>query len=336
MTTADLRYNYVFIGYDEYYLFMLGSLIDSDFVLINNRPWNNYRGLKRLICKAHFSYILNSICRIPFKSIWARSIIFASFKNDKPICFILHGSSHLVYVKNVIPLIRKMYPSAKVIFHCTDTIKFYVSAFGKKRVSNMIKSVDHIITYNKEDSRKYGFEIIPPVVPNYSNFQNRAPFQESDLLFIGRSKGREQLLHSIYKSAQSYGLKCDFTILGVPFDKRLSNSDINYERYIPYRDVIDKINATKCILNIPQDGFSGTSLRDYEAFGNNKYLLTNNRSILLEECANRESIILFDELDDIDYGKIFEPINSNYCNKWTWLNRLFWFENSLFKRSINK
>jgi hypothetical protein len=75
------------------------------------------------------------------------------------------------------------------------------------------------------------------------------------------------------------GLICDFTIIGVPREKRLKESQINYDQYLPYETVIQKIKKTNCILNISQEGANGLTLRDLEAIGNKKFLMTNDQSI---------------------------------------------------------
>lgn len=327
----QLKYNYAFIGYRDYYLLSLDELAQEMEIVINSDPWNSYNmGLKQ-ICRAHFSSSVYKYVDLPLKFIWRKGICKAEFSTQKPICFILYGSNPTVYVNGLVSYIKKHYKQSIVVLQCTDKVEWYKKRFGIKKFEQTAKQVDLVVTYNQVDAEKYGYELFPPIIPDYSKYQNKSNASFSDILYVGRSKGRTDLIHLIYERATERGLICDFTIIGVPKEDRLSNTNINYDRFLDYRDVIDKINQTKCILNIPQEGAAGLSLRDFEAIGNHKYILTNNLDIINSPLISRNQILLFDDNAVADYSKIRVPLlyNSQEMKHFDWRNRIEWIEKKL-------
>lgn len=327
----QLKYNYAFIGYRDYYLLSLNELAQEMEIVINPDPWNSYGAGLKQICRAHFSSNVYKYVDLPFKWIWRKGICKAEFSTKKPICFLLYGSHPTVYVHGLIPYIKEHYKNSVVVLQCTDKVEWYKNRFGRKEFDQTVSQADLVVTYNPVDADIYGYELFPPIIPDYSKYPNVSNALASDILYVGRSKGRVDLLHSIYRKATKSGLICDFTIIGVPKEDRLSNTNINYDKFVDYRDVIDKINQTKCILNIPQDGAAGLSLRDYEAIGNHKYILTNNSGIVYSSLPSRDQIILVDENADADYSRVNVPllINDQKMKRFDWRSRIEWIEKKL-------
>lgn len=331
LTMDQLKYNYAFIGYRDYYLLSLSELAQEMEIVINPDPWNSYGAGLKQICRAHFSSNVYKYVDLPFKWIWRKGICKAEFSTKKPICFLLYGSHPTVYVHGLIPYIKKHYKNSAVVLQCTDKVEWYKKRFGVKEFDQTAEQADLVVTYNPVDAEKYGYELFPPIIPDYSGYPNGSNAPVSDILYVGRSKGRVDLLHSIYEKVTKAGLICDFTIIGVSKEERLTNTNINYDRFIDYRDVIDKINQTKCILNIPQEGAAGLSLRDYEAIGNHKYILTNNTEIESSPLLSRNQLILIDDNTVADYSRIRTPllINSQQMKRLDWKNRIEWIEKKL-------
>lgn len=319
-----LKYNYVMIGYTDYYEMALRSV--SEYVCVNNDPSKAYRALPRLICKVVFSSKLNKYVNMPFKRFFINGIVQSNFSDNKPLCFFLLGSSRLSYVPGLVQSIRKKYSEAKIVLHCTDKVSFYEKMFGKDCFWNLAKLCDVVASYNEADAEQYGFYVMPTVISRYDVELNEA--HKSDILFVGQERGRLDMLHSIYRKATESGLVCDFTIIGVTSERRLSGTSINYDRRISYAEVLEKVVATKCILNIPQQGAKGLSLRDCEAVANGKYLLTNNESVFNNPLFGEGQVLWVDMNGDADYS----AINKEYAgeipdlSEYSWRSRLEWIE----------
>lgn len=330
----ELKYNYVMIGYTDYYEMSLKSLKEK--VCVNNDPSKAYHALTRQICRTVFSSRLNKYINMPFKRFFKKGITRSHFSDNKPLCFFLLGSSLVSYVPGLVKSIRKNYGDAKIVLHCTDKVSFYEKKFGKTNFWNLAKSCDAVASYNEIDAEKYGFYVIPTVISKYDIEYNES--LKSDILFVGQERGRLDILHKIYRKATENGLVCDFTIIGVQSKDRLCGTNINYDRRIPYKEVLERIVSTKCILNIPQQGARGLSLRDYEAIANGKYLLTNNESAFSNKLFGEGQVIPVDTDGNADYERIFTEYNGKRADlsEYSWHSRFVWVEKILdggvFKR----
>ena len=323
----NLKYNYVMVGYTGYYEMALREA--SENACVNNDPSKAYHALSRLICKVVFSWRLNKYVNMPFKRFFTNGIIQSKFSDNKPLCFFLLGSSSLSYVPGLVQSIRKKYNQAKIVLHCTDKVSFYEKQFGKARFWHLAKSCDIVASYNETDAKQYGFYVMPIVISKYDVEFNEA--HKSDILFVGQERGRLATLHSIYQKATASGLVCDFTIIGVDGEKRLSGTNINYDRRLSYTEVLEKIASTKCILNIPQQGVKGLSLRDFEAVANRKYLLTNNESAFNNGLFGDGQVISVDMDGNADYERIIHQYNGEDkdLSGYSWHSRLKWIETIL-------
>lgn len=329
-----LKYNYVMIGYTDYYEMALQSV--SEFVCINNNPGKAYHSLSRFICRVVYSSKLNKHLNMPFKRFFTKGITQSHFFDDKPLCFCLLGSSVLSYVPGLVQSIRKNYSQAKIVLHCTDKVSFYEGKFGKDSFWKLARSCDMVASYNETDAEQYGFYVMPTVISRYDVEPNES--QKSDILFVGQERGRLDILHSIYQKATAQGLVCDFTVIGVDNEKRLPQTNINYDTRISYSEVLEKIVSTKCILNIPQQGVKGLSLRDCEAIANGKYLLTNNESVFDNHLFGEGQVISVDMNGNADYARIAQEYNGEKpdLSGYSWYSRLQWLERILAEGKIEK
>ena len=330
----SLKNNYVMIGYTDYYEMALESV--SGIACVNNNPIKAYRGFAKLVCKISFSSKLNRYVKMPFKRFFIKGITHCSFSNNKNICFFLLGSRSLSYVPGLVRYIRKNYNSAKIVLHCTDKVSFYEQRFGKKRFWNLAKECDLVASYNEIDAQQYGLYVMPTVISRYDVEPKET--QKSDIVFVGQERGRLETLHNIYQKATKYGLVCDFTIIGVEKGKRLCGTSINYDKRISYKEVLEKIASTKCILNIPQEGAKGLSLRDCEAVANRKYLLTNNESVLENRLFGEGQVIPVDIDGNADYSKILNEYDGNEVDlaDYSWHSRFMWIEQIFYGGNLKQ
>ena len=72
--------------------------------------------------------------------------------------------------------------------------------------------------------------------------------------------------------------------------------------------LIDVYTSTKCVLDCPQKGQTGLTIRVIEALGSKKKIITTNKDILNYDFYRRENIYVFS--DKFDFDDVF--FNSEY------------------------
>lgn len=266
-------------------------------------PWyieNNK--LIRLLCQIHLSQRTNKLINLPFKKLWNKRLFGNHFCNDEVVCFVVNAHFYWLEYMGAYDFIRKEYPNSFFILHFPDTYNYFITHCKNfPSVEHLKKTYDMVISYNTSDVEKYNLIQKPIFIKNFSkdykNIELDLSIPESDVLFVGQDKGRLNALHEIYEKCTSYGLKCDFHIVGVEGKYQLKESNIEYNHFMSYEEILKRVKRTKCVLNYIYDGNGGVTMRDYEAIGNNKFLLTNNASIKNTELYDSEQIIWIEDLE---------------------------------------
>lgn len=119
----------------------------------------------------------------------------------------------------------------------------------------------------------------------------------NDFYFIGFAKKRESQLKKLSLVLKEY--KLNFKLI------------YNARDCISYKENIDNILHTRCVVDIVQDGQIGITLRPLEALFLRKKLITNNKSIINENFYTPKNIFVID-LDD--FSKIKEFIESPFSD----------------------
>ena len=143
---------------------------------------------------------------------------------------------------------------------------------------------------------------------------------DSDIYFIGRSKGRKEKIENFKHTSESYGLRCNFNVI----DDNTSGS------LIPYSEVKKELLKTKAILEINKKNQIGFTLRVLESLFYELKLITDNKYIKQCPIYNKDNVFILDE-DDYDdlYNFINEPYNHDvdkYKNDYEldkWFNNFF-------------
>ncbi|MED9520050.1 lipopolysaccharide biosynthesis protein, partial [Escherichia marmotae] len=130
-----------------------------------------------------------------------------------------------------------------------------------------IKAIDQFFPVGMEDISKYSL----------SENNNSQPI----CFFLGRDKGRLQIINELADRLTTLGCKVDFNVVK---DKTSSlNSKYLLEKQIPYEENIRKTLNANIIVDITKENQSGWTLRILEALFFNKKLITNNTNILGSE-----------------------------------------------------
>lgn len=208
-------------------------------------------------------------------------------------------------------LISKKNKTIKVITWYWNTIN---------KDSEPIKTDNQNIEYysfDKNDCSKYGLKY---------NIQYYCPIKvdntikkTSDIYFIGRDKGRKELIKHIEEEAKKQGLVCNFNIIND------SSNDIK-----PYSEVKKDLLTTKSILDINKDNQIGFTLRVLESLYYGIKLITNNKDIINSKLYNKNNIfiigidkmVLLKEFIDAEYDTKSDIFKDDYSLD-TWFHNFY-------------
>ena len=218
------------------------------------------------------------------------SIFFNEWKNkieeyDTVIMF------DRVFNKVVTRYIKHKNPYAKIILWLWNPVS------DRQKYFMTDNNVDEIWTYDKNDAQKYNIKYNTQFY-NKMFLLNRNTTQVSnDIMFIGANKGRKETIEKWNNEFKKHNLVTDIKIV----EKN--------EQGISYQEYLKRLEKTKCIFEIVNDGVEGLTLRALESIFFEKKIITNNKEIIKYNFYNPNNIFIL-EYDDID--KIEKFINSNY------------------------
>ena len=250
---------------------------------------------------------LNTVVELPFKKPWFdRALRGMRLDQEDTIYFLFYESFHLSYSRHFLQYLKTKYPRSKLCFMFLNPV---IDLIWRK-IQREADLLDAIITFNQKDAEEYNIvfcEDQPYKLPIYKD----PDIPESDVFFIGADKGRLPKLLSIYEKLRSDGLKCDFHIVGVPEEKQKYRDDIVYNQKIPYTEVLSRVNATKCVLEVLQNNENYLSIRTSEALQYHRKLLTESTIVKQYGFYNPDIIQVFDDPKDINTEFVRKEVNAN-------------------------
>jgi len=281
-------------GFDNYEIFIINAVKDGQGVVVRNNIVNR---IYYPLFKLHNKWSINKVIEMPFKNIWFHAYLDESLlKWDDLIYFIFYESCYLSYSKSYLKYLRRKYPKSKLCFFFHNP----VDSYNLPKISHFRNNYDSIITFFKDDKRKYGFlqtgtmpYLLPKPMPAIET--------KYDLFFIGSDKGRIEFLISIYDRLSSEGLDCLFYIVGVEEKKKQPRPGIVYsDNLIPYMEVLKMVQRSRCVLEVLKNEYMYASIREQEAMQYHKKLLTTNSDVINEAFFNSQIIQVLTEPKRID------------------------------------
>lgn len=326
----DLQYNYVLFGSsDDYYMVAYNELFSLDYVYCIMDGIDTKNKILNTLYKIHTSKRTQSFVKLPFKSIWNNRIFRHSFNNDKPICFVFFSRNQLCTI-NVIRYLKRLYPNSKFVAFWQDLVcKINLDDFALLKESYL----DLCLSFDQGDSERYGMQYYPLVYSDYS-FDRVVTRPKSDVYFVGKAKDRLGIIIEVFEYLNNAGLNCDFNITGVAKKDRVYADKISYIDSMPYKDNIEHIKATNCMLEIMQGGGTGFTLRYAEAIMFNKKMITNNQLIKNADFYDAKKINVFKNVNEIDVNfPISLPINVDYdCKEKLYPSRMIEYIDTFLSR----
>lgn len=291
------KFNYVIFGSSwDLYKCAYSSLFrrpDVKYISDPSEPLGILSKLRRI----HYSSTANRFFSLPLKGIWNRFYFKDSFQNSKPLCFIFfwgwianNNETHLT------KYLQKHYPGCKCVLFLQDVVKSHDTNYPIEQIKS---DFDAIISYDKNDCNKFGF-LYHPTVLSPIIVKGDDKVENCDVYFVGQDKGRLPLLVDICKLLSSHGLKCDFYVVSVSIEKRISCESIHYiDESFSYYQNLQHVKKSKCLLELMQDEAVGYTFRTWEAITYSKFLLTNNTEIINSPYYESDKIFPFVSKDSI-------------------------------------
>lgn len=272
---------YVIYPNTDIWTFVLGDICRDDVVLHTlNECCNIWQQIVRKIFRDRY---------VPARLLFNSRICKDLKKLHKGDSLLLCGYSDLCLVKGLNKCVCK---DVKKYYWIWDPIKddekvYYRTVFETMRKENFEPS-----TFDPLNANEFSLNL-------YKQFFKKIEPQEENILydfyFIGFAKKRESLLENLSLVLKNYRL--NFKLVH------------NVTDYITYKENINNVLHTRCIVDIVQDGQMGITLRPLEALFLKKKIITNNKSIINESFYSPKNIFVIG-LDD--FSKIKEFIESPF------------------------
>lgn len=322
------KYNFVFFfARDDYWKSILGKeLYNHQNVRVYKLAFNSNKLLKFLF-RIHWSYKINSKINLPFKRIWFKKMYKQSFNNNLPICFVYLGANNIRFDGGFTKYVKRLSSDNRQVVYNSDLIS-KKCRYDYKVIKD---KTDLSITYDKGESEKYKIHHFPETVYSKLIEEPKETSFEQDVYFLGAAKDRLPKILEVHKVLVSKNIKCKFLIAGVPEDKQMAGDGITYITSVSYKENLENVIKSKCILEIIQDGSTDITLRTREAMAYRRKLLTNC-VLCNENYFNKGQLQIFAKPEHIDIDFIKEeliPDNFTPVVDMNPLNRLFDIQNAL-------
>ena len=303
------KYSYIIYGNTNEFV----RIARQDFLKIENvclmkDPFESKNRVIQMIYKMHTYPQLNRFIELPLKSIWNTHCYISEYASNKPICFIFFAKyatnrQYLHYLKN-------RYPNCKLVLEFWDLVSKNKKWFPKLSIENIKQDFDLVLSFNKYDCKKYGFTYFNG--ETHSKQDLKQEHIESDVVFIGRGKGRENKLIKIYDMIKKAGYKPFFYVVNNDYKKYRHDDMIFTNKLMPYMELLQHEVNSRCILELVQDGQYGFSSRAKEAFVYNKKLITDSLIVKDQRFYPSKDICFIEKPEDIDLRILEDNSEVNY------------------------
>lgn len=211
--------------------------------------------------------------------------------------------------QNIPKYIKRKNKNIKIIF-------WYWNSLDEHK-NNLFSSnyIDEMWSYNRFDCKNYNLKYNPQFYLKKSFVSKKE--DATDILFLGKDKGRKQNILNLKEIFEKNNLECNFYIIE-------SSKD-----YMDYETYLEKLNNSKCVLDYNYSLPCGITLRPLEAMYYEKKLITNNTDIVNYKFYNHNNIFVLgeDNIENLEnfikspYKKISKDIMDYYSFN-SWLSRI--------------
>lgn len=250
------------------------------------------------ICKIHYSKKINSRFKLPLKSIWYKNFMntLKISNDDNEYILIIYDWSRLSFDYKFLIYLRNKVKNIKIAYMFTNVVRA-TGAIYYNILDTLSSCYDKVFAFDYLDAKKYNFNYSPLIYTRGD--ENEIGNIKSDLFYIGQAKDRYNDLIDIFEHAKNEGLICDFHIVGVPKELQKYQDEIIYNETMTYKEVLEHIKSTKCIVDATQGNSSGYTIKVCEAVMFNKKLISSNKYIKNAPFFDNQTILEYPFVQDI-------------------------------------
>lgn len=263
--------------------------------IINSKYLCNLNKIQSFFARIHFSYKLNHIISLPFKSVWFKKVKKSISKgNEENLIIIVYDRSFLSNNEKFIKYLRKNYKNCKIVYMFTN-IASISGASDNNFVHKLNDTYDVVYAFDPADAKKYNFAYSPLL---YS--RNDIDVKEKNQVFyVGRAKDRYQMLIDSYERLKELDMDAKFYIFGVSDKDKKYSDEIEYNKYLSYEDCLKNIQESTCLIDVIQGNSEGFTIKNCEAVYYDKLLITTNKNIKQTPFYDERYILVIDSPSDI-------------------------------------
>lgn len=276
---------------------------------------NNYiiKSLKRI----HLNNKINKIINLPHKDFWYE-FNENEINSDDEIIIITTAEVLFTYDFDFFNQLNAK-PNVHLVLFLIDSMN--IKTPKRYMILDNLNKVnwDYIFSYDKEDAINYNYLYLNEMYYSIQNDFDNFTKITNDIYYLARLKpGREKIIMNVYKKFKENNVNANFDIWLRKEDiERCKNlqleNGINYfNQQKDYKEILDEVKKTNCILEILQEGQTTSTLRYFEAVVYNKKLLTNNENIKNLNFYDERYMRVFKDENDIDMEWVKEKVNVDY------------------------
>ena len=279
--TSNLKKKTVIIHHPQ--AFMDKEMKDDGYD-VRSPYWGDHL-LTRILREIHFRL------HLPFRSVWYKRSAISDAETI--ICF------DPLITEHYLSWLREKCPNSRIILFFSNPVTHIEELKRIKDSGFEVWSPDFL------DCSKYGLRQAPAGgYPRCCQVQKQSP--TVDVLFIGRDKGRSDMLLNLEKELNMRGITTDFHICSehssfAPVQYIFKHKRSFYRLPIPYNEVLERLGKTRAIFHIADGGQSSMTIRVMESLLFSIKLITNNKLIAEQAYYHPNNIFILENrgLDEL-------------------------------------
>lgn len=246
----------------------------------------------------HIRFKSRSSVLLPFVSIWYNTFDkYLNIDDTIKTVLIVYDWNTLTKDLRFFQYLKRSHKNLSIVYMFSNIVSISGAKWYKIR-DRLNDTFDLVFAFDREDAKKYNFEYSPLIYTTDVQMPPISESMENDLFYLGMAKDRYEALIEVFEKATSEGLKCDFTIVGVPKEKRKYEDVIKYAP-VSYDAAIKGMANAKCIVDIIQGNSTGLTIKNCEALAFGRKLITSNPHVRDVEFYHPENICVYDAKNSI-------------------------------------
>lgn len=277
------------------------------------------------LCYTHYRFRSPVLRLLPFTSIWYNKFK-KTFNIDKDVdtVLIIYDWCFLTKDFKFLKKIRKDYPRLHIVYLFSNIV-MVTGARLYRILDKLNDNFDMVFAFDKEDAKQYHFDHNPLIYTPPTKLPLYSDKLEFDLFYLGQAKDRYEQLMEIFEKARKERLKCNFTIVGVPKEKRLYEGEISYER-MTYSQALEIMGKSKCLVDAIQGESTALTIKTCEAVVLGRKLITTNENVIREPFYKEKNILLYNK--DVSLKEFIEKNMEDY----TEMDKSYFSPQGLFEK----